>query len=596
MIDLVKSWYQHKVAEQKNATTQLDSEARIMQEASQLVVDRPDRDGWVSLISANDAEKGMNGTDHLEMIRKARQFYKSDPNARAALSTLVNYIMGKGLSITPKSDDPMVWYVWKDFVSSPRNRWTLKQFEIVFRPLRDGEIFIEFFDEDENKKATGKATMRFIDPLLVKPDAAKPTELNQTIQNGVITDPEDVERVIEYNVQKRENQQEFRKVPSEKVHHIKVNVDSDQKRGESALLPVMKMFKHHEQWIENRILLNKMRSAIVLVRKIEGSPGEVAGMANTIPTANTPSGTTQKKSFKAGTILTAGPGVSYDMLSANLNAADAKEDGRNIKTTIAAGLNLPEYVFGDASNQNYASSLIAESPFVKAIQFWQVFFEFHFGQIYRKVIEIAVKGNVLTAPSDDEYLNKLKAVRGLEEAAPPEPPKPGEDTEQPNAEDEEPIVGAEKIKPELSPKEKALAELMPNGRLETPTEIFYGCDMDWPEIVHRDPKLFTEALSLARQNGWIADSTACAALGYDYSEEVRKQRQIEDEAATSDNPLLGLGNDPVNDAGNMDAELEDMLNGLSPEERDQVLKTKDPREVVRIMNKKKSTADAGGDE
>jgi hypothetical protein len=331
-----------------------------------------------------------------------------------------------------------------------------------------------------------------------------------------------------------------------------------------------------------------MRSAIILVRSIEGSPSEVSGMANTIPTATTPSGTTQRKSFKAGTILNAGPGVKYDMLSANLNATDAKEDGRNIKTTIAAGLNLPEYVFGDASNQNYASSLIAESPFVKAIQFWQVFFEFHFGQIYRKVVEIAVKGGALEAPDDEEFLNKLRAVRDMEEAD-------GQDDDALKLAKDRAAEREAEDKPAVSPKKQAIANLTPDGKMETPSEVFYGCDMAWPEIVHRDLKAHVEALQIARLNGWIADPTACSALGYDYPEEVRKQRQVEEDAAVSDNPLLGNGNDPVDDAATMDAELEDLLNGLSPEERDQVLKAKDPREVVRIM-KRKAPAGAGAED
>ena len=81
-----------------------------MQEASQIVVDRPDKDGWLRTFYANDREKGFVQANQLDMVRKAREFYRFDPNARAALSTLVNYIMGKGLMITPMADDPMVWY------------------------------------------------------------------------------------------------------------------------------------------------------------------------------------------------------------------------------------------------------------------------------------------------------------------------------------------------------------------------------------------------------------------------------------------------------------------------------------------------------
>jgi len=612
MIKLIKSIYQRKLAEEVNLTTALKSETRIMKEASQLVTDRPDKDGWARMFQANDQEKGMVQSTQLEMIRKAREFARFDPNARAALSTLLNYVMGRGISITPKADDPMVWYVWREFWTAQRNKMDLKQFEIIFRSLRDGELFIEFFDEapaeegSTEKKKTGKATVRFVDPLLVRAkDENNTSATSQTINNGIVTDPNDVEKVIKYTVQNRTNPQDFRDVPAEKMLHIKINVDSDQKRGETQLLSIMEMIKHYQQWLLNRILLNKMRSAIVLVKKITGTAAEVASMAATLPTARNPATESKKQNIRGGTIITAGPGVEYEMINANINANDVKEDGRNIKLNMAAGTNLPEYVFGDASNANYSSSLIAESPFVKAIQYWQVFYQFYFAQIYRMVIQIAVDGGVLEAPSDDEFINQLKTVRTMQEAGNPFAKKKdaaADPNADPNADPKPDDANPDEKNPAdtRSEKQKAMAELMPNGKMETPTETFFGCDMQWPEIVHRDMKLHTDALTEARQNGWIADSTACSALGFDYGEEVRKQRQIEEEAAQVGNPLLGKQAGDISDDGNMDAEMQDALNSMSPEDRNQVMNAKSPQDVFKIMQKVKAAGakpadDAGGE-
>jgi hypothetical protein len=622
MIRLIKSIYEAAVARHENESAQFTAESRMVTEASQIVVDRPDKDGWVKAFGANDQEKGLVQSNHLEMIRKAREFARFDPNAKAGLSTLVNYIMGKGLTITPKSDDPLVWYVWKEFVSCDRNKWALKQFEIILRTLRDGELFVEFFTENEDGESTGKTSIRFVDPLMVRANDADPKPAGalpdqETIHNGVVTDPEDVEKIIKYTVQKRGNPNEFREVLAEDMLHVKINVDSDQKRGETQLLAVMNMVKHYQQWIENRIILNKMRSAIVLIKKVTGTPSEVAAMANTLPTVRSPAGDSKRQNIRGGQMITAGPGVEYEMLSANLNAQDAKEDGRNIKLNIAAGMNLPEYVFGDASNNNFASSLIAEAPFVKAVQFWQIFFEYYIGQIYRRVIQNAVDSGMLEAPDDEEFVNQLKELRPqpLTEAfkkispdrVPPVPQSAGaandptaqevDSNGNPVAPQQQPPAAAEPVDPAEAERQAKLAELMPNGKMETPSEIFFGCDMAWPEIVHREIKQQVDALSIARQNGWIADSTATSALGYDYAEEVRKQMQIEEEAAQKGNPLMNASaGDITGDSSTMDADMEDMLNTLSPEERDQVLKAKDPREVVKIMGRKNAAAAAGADQ
>src|SRR5207302_1611450 len=116
------------------------------------------------------------------------------------------------------------------------------------------------------------------------------------------------------------------------------------------------------------------RTAIVMIKEVTGTPTEVSNMSKTLPLATRQvANETKSKNFRGGTIITAGPGVKYRIESPNINANDVKEDGRNIMLAMAAGMNMPEYIFGDASNANYASTMIAESPFVKMIQFFQVF-------------------------------------------------------------------------------------------------------------------------------------------------------------------------------------------------------------------------------
>lgn len=561
MIDLIRDWYRSKAAEMKYRRASIEFQESVLSEASSIVIDRPDRDGWARMYGQNDREKGHIQSNQLESIRKSREFERWNAEAHGIIATIVNYIMGKGLSLTPKSDDPLVWYVWREFWTADRNKMQLKQFEIVKRLFRDGEVFLEFFSDTKS----GKTTIRFIDPLLVRaPVTTSGTIATDEKKMGIETDPEDVEKVIRYWVQSRVKENEFRSVEAKNMLHIKLNADSDQKRGEPFMQSIMSLIRHYEQWLENRILLNKMRSAIVLIKKVEGTPTEVQNAANKIPNAtNTASGETKKQMVRGGTMITEGPGVTYRMEAPNINANDVKEDGRNIKLSMAAGTNLPEYVLGDASNANFASTLVAESPFVKSIQSWQIFLEYYMCQMFKMVIERAVEAGVLEAPSDEEFLNKLKTVRNLGEAEETPPPAKGKADAEGDNEDDDAEAG-------LSPKEKAMAELMPEGKMEMPTEIFFGCDMTWPEITHRDVKEQTDSLAVARSSGWIADSTAAAALGYDYAEEVRKQKQIEEEAEQSGNPLLGK-QAGMGDEGEMDAEMNDLMANMTPEEKQNFL-------------------------
>ena len=581
MIDLIKNLYKRKLRESENALKAEEVKGAYLAEASamsDLVVDRPDTtNGWTRRYQVNDWEKGHIQANQLEVVRKAREFDRWDAHAHGILGTMRNYIMGKGLTMQPKADDPMVWYIWREFATADRNKWTLKQFEIVYRVFRDGEIFLRFFDKDDDGKATGKTTIRFLDPLLVrKPTEGKDINKNagESIQNGVVTDPEDVENVIGYQYMDRVDRTTFETIPAEEVVHIKLNADSDQKRGEPAIQTCLKYFRHYEQWLENRIILNKMRTAIVMIKEVTGTPTEVANMSQTLPLGTRQvAQETKSKNFRGGTIITAGPGVKYRIESPQINAGDVKEDGRAIILAMGAGMNMPEYIFGDASNANYASTMIAESPFVKMIQYFQVFFEFHFQRIYRKVIENAIEGDMLEAPDDAEFIAKLKQIRMLAEDA----PAPGPE--------DDPAEGSDKKV--LSPREAALKELMPDGKMETPTEIFYSADITWPEVVHRDLDKQAMALAVLRQNGWVSDPTACSSVGYDYAEEVRKQRKVEEDAQIEENPLLSVGGSAPGD-DDMSSEMHSLMSQMAPEDKQKILKSTDPAEIKGIMDKYQS--------
>jgi len=576
MIQTIKKYFE---AKQKVFETQIqesDSISKMIKETADIVSERPTDGGWTRMDQVTDREKGHLQGNQLEMLRSARNAYRWDSMGRASIQTMVNYIMGKGIAISPKSDDPMAWWVWREFWSCERNKMELKQFEIVMRLFRDGEVFIRFYDKDDEGKATGKTTIRLIDPLLVRNPAGDgrqaPSGFNgKTTKSGIEHDSNDVEKVIRYWVMSNSDSNEFYSVPAEEMLHLKIFADSDQKRGETFIQPVMKMLKQYNLWLENRILLNKMRTAIVMIKKVTGTPSQVSSMANTVANAsNVRAGDTKKEQIRGGSVVVANPGVDYQMQSPNINASDVKDDGREMKLNIAGGLNLPEYVFGDASNANYASTLVAEAPFVKSIEYWQITLEYWYKQIYKKVIEFAVNGNILEAPDDKEFMRRLKRINDLQEQ---------EDSDD-----------------DLSPKEKELKSLMPDGKMETPSEIFFGCDIQWPEIVHRDTKAFTEALQLARTSGWVSDQTASSALGWDFSEEVRKQKTIEDEAKKVGNPLLGIKSDEEKDGDTddrMDNEINDVISNLTDDERKELLAKTNPQEIVDMMTAKSGQNNGG---
>jgi hypothetical protein len=107
----------------------------------------------------------------------------------------------------------------------------------------------------------------------------------------------------------------------------------------------------------------------------------------------------RREKIRPGTILTTSTGTELEFLQPNTNISDAVSLGRLILLCIAAGEGLPEFMLtSDASNANFASTMVAEAPAVKLFQAEQQLFTAEFDDLWRWVMSEAVRLGLL--PSD----------------------------------------------------------------------------------------------------------------------------------------------------------------------------------------------------
>lgn len=554
---------------------------------------RTDGGGWELLGSA---WKGHIAQNQLVMIAMARKFFRFNAMARAAIMGVVKYVMGKGVNITPKSKDPRIWYIWKEFWTSPRNNMKERQFEIVKRYFRDGEMYLIYFNKDNGDQNTWRSTVRFLDPIDIRYDGSEADKsITDKTNQGIVFDENDAETPITYYVRDRLHPEKCVEVDAKTVQRRRFPLaDMDQARGESYLQQAMPYLTQFQSWLENRMILNKLRTAIVMIREIDGTASDVSRVvSNSIPASNrAASGSGQKQSIKPGTIYTANAGVKLRMDAPNINAADVKDDGRAIILQICAATGLPEYMFGDASNANYASSLVSESPTVKEIEFHQAILEGMWQEMFRRVIQAAVDAGKLEAPPEEDIFAKYGSAADpkplSEDAAPQEVVGPKDDEENETADDA------------LEPGSLAAEAKEQENYQETAREIFFGCDVEWPTIAHRDPQLEAQAMQVWRTNGWISDKTACEKLGLDYNEELRKQRQVEDDAKLNGNPLQGVASPDDMEANDQQQQNEEdqTLSMFDDNEKQQILKSTDPMEIGKMLlgkiGQKKAAAGKAG--
>lgn len=349
----------------------------------------------------------MTEAEHKRIRQKARRTVRQNPYAENMLKNLVSWVIGKGhkYTVTPRKNvvdkrqaqevATKVQIFLDDLLEL--NKWGHRQKETYKRQHRDGEAFIRIFHQDN-----GFTHFRFIEPA----DVTTPPEYQRdpSASFGIKTDPEDVETVQWYFVNEEQ-------VEPDEVQHRKMNVDMNIKRGLTSIYTVGANLNRAQQLLTNMSMLVQIQTAVAMVRKHDKTSQAVRNFATnqaTIETFNPATGETRRlKRFRPGTILDTKKGTEYEFPSMGADpGAPVAVLGAELRAIASANC-MPEYMVGsDASNANYSSSMVAESPAVKFFDAEQAEVIEQDLELFWNAIEHAVRSNVL--PREAMYMLEIE--------------------------------------------------------------------------------------------------------------------------------------------------------------------------------------------
>jgi capsid protein len=356
---------------------QKEAASRLLEAASRApIADDHDAVSWQLV---EPTPKDSPGDDRGTLRDKARRMADTHPHARQALSLYRHYVVGVGMrhEVQPRSGTAAVTperlaeiqQLWEEFRRV--NAWDVglrKDWEFCHRTWRDGECFLRLFPQ-----ADWPPRIHFVDPELIAPDP-----VTGQPSGGIVTEAENVELPVAYHLVHADGRREW--VPADEILHTKIGVDSNVKRGVSLLWPVLESLKQYQAWLEVELLQRKVAASVVLVRKHrQQTPTSLAAFADAAATATpsipSESGSSRRRlTLQPGSIIDA-QGFDLELLAPNTHFSDASLLGRALLLAVAAGLGLPDYMLtSDASNGNYASTLVAETPAVRHFAAWQAFF------------------------------------------------------------------------------------------------------------------------------------------------------------------------------------------------------------------------------
>ncbi|MCR4415910.1 MAG: phage portal protein, partial [Thermoguttaceae bacterium] len=240
------------------------------------------------------------------------------------------------------------------------NHWRRRQQEIVRRRDRDGEAFLRFFTDRD-----GTTRVRFVEPDQVATPPARAADPAASF--GIQTDPDDVETVLGYWI-------DGRWVEADEIQHRKANVDANVKRGLPLYYPVRKNLQRAEKLLRNMSAVAGIQSAIAIIRRHAGGTRSgveqlVHGQADAAVAGTATGRTNYLRRYLPGTILDAFAGTEYEFPAAGIDAARYVAVLQAELRAIASRLVMPEFMLtSDASNANYASTMVAEGPAVRMFQ------------------------------------------------------------------------------------------------------------------------------------------------------------------------------------------------------------------------------------
>lgn len=420
-------------------------------------------DGWGALVDPLDAYTDVDGfllpsagladrrtsqsgfitpfvrsENELRMVQAAsRILCDLNPFAIGVVNTLRTFVIGRGFRwkcvARPRSDCPdglagrvqdwlEGWFV--------RSRWRDREKEACVRRVRDGEFFLRLFDEVlDGGVRTGECDVRFVEPEYVTGEGA-PEEYAGGVDCwswGIRTAPGDAEHHLGYNLRYHAGR-DSEQAPAADVVHVRGNVDLALKRGVPDFAPVADILEGTRKLIRNLREGGAVQAAIAGIWEYTGTPmsqvqGGVTAMRDQQrayqPNPITGRATNYAK-YEPGSFIHGPASRQYKPLQgAGQNVPQHVATAQACLRAAAVRWGLPEFMIsGDASNNNYASILVAGSPFVRAVECEQDVHDEAFQRVIRRALAAPCRAGRFRVGGEPVPLGQLLAWVDVQGEAP----------------------------------------------------------------------------------------------------------------------------------------------------------------------------------
>jgi hypothetical protein len=254
-----------------------------------------------------------------EEIDTAREAWRRNPLAKRIIGMTTAYVIGPGITLS--SNRPQLAKFINEFWSHEKNMIGMRLDDWCDELGRAGELFPVLF----TNPVDGMSYVRTVPAALIDQVEWLRGDYESELRYREITAVGEDEKwwISPYHPDAHEPLADGTLRPW--MLHFAINRVVGAVRGESDLAPILTWLRRYNGWLEDRVRMNAAMRAFLWI--VYGPQRLLAGLRERYRTPPEP-----------GTIIIAEEGAEkWEAVAPNLNARDAKEDGKAIRWMVAAG-------------------------------------------------------------------------------------------------------------------------------------------------------------------------------------------------------------------------------------------------------------------
>jgi len=304
--------------------------------------------------------------DYLRMISNCFYAWHHDPIAKATISIMRDFVLGRGFTVTCDSNAAMA--LWDSFSEVNKLEQLIEEHfietevygESMIWKLPKNELFISYQRNPDQQPPRGLIPrVRLIDPSCIW---------------EIVTYPEDIKQVLfyqwvaptQYQIYTAPNVPStkfiFQQIPADEVIHVKTNCASNEKRGRSELFSSLGYLKRLRDSVNYAIIKDQKNAAWAIDTTIDGSQADI----NNYASSQAQLGTLPA----AGSEFVHSKKVERKYLGNEGGKGGVSNSFDWCLSMIAAGSRIPVSYYGThmSASGTRASALVATEPVAKMFE------------------------------------------------------------------------------------------------------------------------------------------------------------------------------------------------------------------------------------